>query len=97
MDDNTQIVSSSGNTSDFSAIREGTPVRATFDPASNRAEKIEVMGKASKRSMHKKSASSGDTSSMGSEADSKAKTPNPNDAKSEPQDTTGKPSPTDQK
>ena len=50
VDDNTQIVDSSGSsTSDLSAIREGTPVRATFDPASNRAEKIEVMGKASKK------------------------------------------------
>ena len=98
VDDNTQIVDSrSGNTSDLSAIREGTPVRATFDPASNRAEKIEVMGKASKKSMHKKSASSGDTSSVGSDSDSKAGTPNPNDAKSQPQDATGRPSPTDQK
>src|SRR6266481_2695101 len=35
----------------ISAIHEGTQVRASFDPASNRAEKIEVMGsKASKKS-----------------------------------------------
>jgi hypothetical protein len=30
----------------ISAIHEGTQVRASFDPASNRADKIEVMGKA---------------------------------------------------
>jgi hypothetical protein len=39
----------------ISAIKEGTQVRASFDPASNRADKIEVMGKTAK---HKHSRSS---------------------------------------
>ena len=43
----------------ISAIHEGTQVRASFDPASNRAEKIEVMGKAKA----KKGGSSGMSSS----------------------------------
>src|SRR5256712_7669873 len=34
----------------ISAIREGTQVRARFDPASNRADKIEVMGRARRHS-----------------------------------------------
>ncbi|MFL5014560.1 hypothetical protein, partial [Rhizobium sp.] len=33
----------------ISAIKEGTQVRASFDPASNRADKIEVMGTKSKK------------------------------------------------
>jgi hypothetical protein len=33
----------------ISAIKEGTQVRASFDPASNRADKIEVMGSKSKK------------------------------------------------
>jgi hypothetical protein len=41
----------------ISAIQEGSQVRASFDPASNRAEKIEVMGKAKKH--HKSGSSSG--------------------------------------
>ncbi|HKB77855.1 MAG TPA: hypothetical protein VKC58_14735 [Myxococcales bacterium] len=86
VDDNTQIVDSSGSaSSDLSAIREGAQVRASFDPASNRAEKIEVMGKSGKKGMHKKSAS-GDTTTEGT---MKGKAPNANDAKQPPQDTTG--------
>jgi hypothetical protein len=50
----------------ISAIREGTQVRASFDPASNRAEKIEVMGTKSKS---KKGSSSG-MSSTGSSSGS---------------------------
>jgi hypothetical protein len=41
----------------ISAIHEGTQVRASFDPASNRADKIEVMGKA-KKGHHSKTHSS---------------------------------------
>src|SRR5713101_2761322 len=99
VDDNTQIVDSSGSSSsDLSAIREGAPVRATFDPASNRAEKIEVMGKASKKAMHKKSGSSSDTTGSMDRSDSstKARAPNPNTGKNPAQapDTTP---PSDQK
>ncbi|HYZ89946.1 MAG TPA: hypothetical protein VE620_11665, partial [Myxococcales bacterium] len=44
VDDSTQIVDSSGSTSsDLSSIKEGTQVRASFDPASNHAQRIEVM------------------------------------------------------
>jgi hypothetical protein len=55
VDSKTQIMRrghpvSSGVTS----IREGEQVRASFDPASNRADKIEVMGKAKMK--HHKSA-----------------------------------------
>ncbi len=99
VDDNAQIVDSSGSsTSDLSAIREGTPVRATFDPASNRAEKIEVMGKASKKAMHEKSGSSSDTTGSMDRSDSstKARAPDPNTGKNPAQapDTTP---PSDQK
>jgi len=99
VDDNTQIVDSSGSsTSDLSAIREGTPVRATFDPASNRAEKIEVMGKASKKAMHKESGSSSDTTGSMDRSDSstKARAPDPDTGKNPAQapDTTP---PSDQK
>ncbi|HMC35310.1 MAG TPA: hypothetical protein VKH65_12910, partial [Myxococcales bacterium] len=90
VDDNTQIVDSSGSSSsDLSSIREGTQVRASFDPASNRAEKIEVMGKSGKKAMHKKSASTSD--STGSDS-MKTKAPNANDANNPPRDTTAKPS-----
>jgi len=44
--------------SGISAIREGTQVRASFDPASNRAEKIEVMGRAKHRHNSKSGSSS---------------------------------------
>jgi hypothetical protein len=44
----------------ISAIREGQQVRASFDPASNRAEKIEVMG--TSRHHKAKSGSSGQSS-----------------------------------
>jgi hypothetical protein len=40
--------------SGITSIREGEQVRASFDPASNRADKIEVMGKAKMK--HHKSA-----------------------------------------
>jgi len=91
VDDNTQIVDSSGaSSSDLSSIREGAQVRASFDPASNRAEKIEVMGKSGKKAMHKKSASTSD--STGSEGSMKTKAPNANDANNPARDTTTKPS-----
>ena len=95
VDDSTQIVDSSGgSSSDLSSLREGSQVRASFDPASNRAQRIEVMGKANKKGMHKRSGSSSDTTSSVDQPDSsmKAKTPNPNTAKSPAQDTTGTPS-----
>ena len=63
----------------IAAIREGTQVRASFDPASNRAEKIEVMStkksKKSKSTMGSDSSSgsagsvSGNTGSTGSQGD----------------------------
>ncbi|HYY52517.1 MAG TPA: hypothetical protein VE755_06580, partial [Myxococcales bacterium] len=47
----------------ISAIREGTQVRASFDPASNRADKIEVMGRtSSKKSKAKSSTGTSDQS-----------------------------------
>jgi len=89
VDDKTQIVDSSGSSSsDLSSIREGTQVRASFDPASNRAEKIEVMGKSGKKAMHKKTANSDSTGSDSM----KTKAPNANDANNPPRDTTAKPS-----
>jgi hypothetical protein len=48
----------------IAAIREGTQVRASFDPASNRADKIEVMS--SKKSKKSKSSAMGSGSSSGS-------------------------------
>ena len=48
----------------ISAIHEGTQVRASFDPASNRADKIEVMGKAKKSGRHSKTNSASGGSSM---------------------------------
>jgi len=61
----------------ISAIREGTQVRASFDPASNRADKIEVMStkKSKKSKMGSDSSSgsagsvSGSTGSTGSQGD----------------------------
>jgi hypothetical protein len=50
----------------ISAIREGTQVRASFDPASNRADKIEVMGRASSKSNKSKGTSGGSTMNTGS-------------------------------
>src|SRR2546425_4692654 len=47
----------------ISAIREGTQVRASFDPASNRADKIEVMGRARRHS--KGSSTSSGTTEQG--------------------------------
>ncbi|HKC61264.1 MAG TPA: hypothetical protein VKB92_14350 [Myxococcales bacterium] len=88
VDDDTQIVDNrSGNTGDLSSIREGTPVRATFDAASNRAQKIEVMSRAGRRAHKSASTDTGDPS------DSKATTPNPNTAKNPAQDATGRQSP----
>ena len=91
VDDSTQIVDSSGqsSSSNLSSIREGAQVRASFDPSSNRAQRIEVMGKSGKKGMHKKSSSTSDTSGEGS---MKTKAPNPNTAKNPAQDTTGTPS-----
>ena len=99
VDDSTQIVDSSGSTtSDLSAIKEGSQVRASFDPASNHAQRIEVMGRSKK--MHKRSGSSDQTGSLDqSEGSMKTKPPNPNTSKSPAQNTTGTPSnvPPDQK
>jgi hypothetical protein len=97
VDDNTQIVDSSGgsSSSDLSSIREGSQVRASFDPSSNRAQRIEVMGKSGKRGMHKKSGSTSDTtggSADRSEGSLKTKAPNPNTSSNPAQDTTGRPS-----
>ena len=99
VDDSTQIVDSSGATSsDLSSIKEGSQVRASFDPASNHAQRIEVMGRSKK--MHRRSGSSDQTGSLDqSENSMKTKPPNPNTAKSPAQNTTGTPSnvPSDQK
>jgi hypothetical protein len=99
VDDSTQIIDSSGATSsDLSSIKEGSQVRASFDPASNHAQRIEVMGRSKK--MHKRSGSSDQTGSLDqSEGSMKTKPPNPNTSKSPAQNTTGTPSnvPPDQK
>ena len=47
----------------IAAIREGTKVRASFDPASNRADKIEVMS--TRKSKKSKSTMGSDSSSQG--------------------------------
>jgi len=90
IDDSTQIVDSSGAaSSDLSAIQEGARVRASFDPASNHAERIVVMGKSGKKAMHKKSGSTSDATG----ADSmKTKAPNANQANQPPRDATANPS-----
>jgi hypothetical protein len=46
IDSQTQVIRRGKPAAGISSIREGEQVRASFDPASNRAEKIEVMGKA---------------------------------------------------
>ena len=51
----------------ISAIREGTQVRASFDPASNRADKIEVMGRARR---HSKGSSTSSGASMNTDSSS---------------------------
>jgi len=48
----------------IAAIHEGTQVRASFDPASNRADKIEVMS--TRKSKKSKSSTMGSDSSSGS-------------------------------
>src|SRR5918912_137191 len=64
VDDSTQIIDSSGATSsDLSSIKEGSQVRASFDPASNHAQRIEVMGRSKKM---KRSGSSDHTGSLDS-------------------------------
>ena len=83
VDDNTLIVDSSGSTtSDLSSIKEGSQVRASFDPASNHAQRIEVMGRG------KKSRSSDQSGSL----NDNTRAPNPNTAKNPAQSDTGTPS-----
>src|SRR6266478_5625309 len=60
----------------ISAIREGTQVRASFDPASNRADKIEVMGRARKHSKGS-STSSGTTEQGKANSGDQTTTPTP--------------------
>jgi len=62
VDSNTQIMRRGHAVSQvISAIHEGTKVRASFDPASNRADKIEVMGT---NKHHHQSSTSGTTDSQ---------------------------------
>jgi hypothetical protein len=49
VDSQTQVIRSGKPSAGISSIREGEKVRASFDPASNRADKIEVMGRTSKK------------------------------------------------
>ena len=53
IDSQTQVIRRGKPVAGISSIREGEQVRASFDPASNRAEKIEVMGKAKMHRQHK--------------------------------------------
>ena len=53
VDSQTQVIRRGKPAAGISSIREGEQVRASFDPASNRAEKIEVMGKAKMGKHHK--------------------------------------------
>ena len=53
VDSQTQVIRNGKPSTGISSIREGEKVRASFDPASNRADKIEVMGK-HKGGMHHK-------------------------------------------
>jgi hypothetical protein len=53
VDSQTQVIRKGKPSAGISSIREGEQVRASFDPASNRAEKIEVMGKAKLNKQHK--------------------------------------------
>jgi hypothetical protein len=98
VDDSTEIVGGDSSTSGISAIHEGQNVRASYDPSSNSAKKIEVVGKkGNKKSMKSHgSTSSSDSSSLGSDSSSsdssgtsKARIPNPNTAKTPAQSTTG--------
>jgi hypothetical protein len=45
VDSQTQVTRNGRPTTGISSIKQGENVRASFDPASNRADKIEVMGK----------------------------------------------------
>jgi hypothetical protein len=58
VDSQTQVLRNGRPAQGISSIREGERVRASFDPASNRAEKIEIMGRGS-RSHHQKSKTGG--------------------------------------
>jgi hypothetical protein len=97
VDDSTEIVGGDSSTSGISAIHEGQNVRASYDPSSNSAKKIELVGKKGKKSMKSHSStSSSDSSSIGSDSSSsdssgtsKARIPNPNTAKTPAQSTTG--------
>jgi hypothetical protein len=83
VDDSTQIVGNDGSaSSDLSSIQEGQQVRANFDSSSNRAQRIEVMGK-SKKSMRHRSSMGGSSSDSSATTGQKnnSPTPNPNDAK----------------
>jgi hypothetical protein len=52
VDERTQILDSTGSytSSSISSLQEGYQVRASFDPASNHADKIEVTSKGAKKS-----------------------------------------------
>jgi hypothetical protein len=60
VDSQTQVIRKGKAGAGLSSIHEGEQVRASFDPASNRAEKIEVMGRSSGKLMkHHKDTTSG--------------------------------------
>src|SRR5207253_3967702 len=79
VDSQTQVIRRGKPAAGISSIREGEQVRASFDPASNRAEKIEVMGKA-KMKHHKGDTTSGmndNTGTSGSVSGSTTRNSNP--------------------
>jgi len=64
----------------ISAIHEGTQVRASFDPASNRADKIEVMGKAKHGKKGSSSINGASNSNSNSQQPSSSDTSKPSDS-----------------
>jgi hypothetical protein len=55
VDSQTQVIRNGRPSTGISSIKQGENVRASFDPASNRADKIEVMAKKGRH--HRKSSS----------------------------------------
>jgi len=83
VDQNTKVQRNGKATLGLSAIREGEQVRASFDPASNRADSIEIMAH---RKGHKRHAAP--SGATGSSTDSTGSTPGTGSTGSGSTDTT---------
>ena len=65
IDSQTKVLRRGRAASGISAIKEGEQVRASFDPASNRADKIEIMGRGHGMKHHNNADATGGTSTGG--------------------------------